>query len=76
MESMRCKVFIHSLSHAYNNGVEIDFRPVMGGTEENLSFHAATPGGSFKVTLSKEASERLGAFTLGKEYYVDFCAAY
>lgn len=72
MPSMRCKVKLSSLSHAYNNGVSVKFTPVMDGSEENKRFHAATPGGEFTATLSEDAAESLGAFKLGEEYYVDF----
>jgi len=69
---MRCKVTVRSLTHAYNNGVEVEFVPVQSGSEENKKFYAATPGGSFKAVLSAETAKALGAFELGKEYYVDF----
>lgn len=75
MPSMRCKVRLTNLGHAYNNGVSVKFSPVMDGSEENKRFHAATPSGDFTATLSKEAAEALGAFTLGEEYYVDFTPA-
>lgn len=73
MPAMRCKVRLSSLSDAYSKGVSVKFVPVSGdGSPENKTFHAATPGGSFEVTLSEQAAKNLGAFELGKEYYVDF----
>lgn len=72
MPRMRCKVQLTALEHAYNNGVSVKFTPVNSGSEENKKFHAATPGGSFTATISDAASKALGAFTLSKEYYVDF----
>lgn len=72
MPKMRCKVKLTSLSHAYSNGVSVKFVPVSGDTPENKTFHAATPGGQFEATLSEQAAKALGAFELGKEYYVDF----
>lgn len=69
---MRCKVYLQSLSQAYSNGVSAKFLPVTSGSEENKKFHAATPGGSFEVTLSELAAKNLDAYKLGNEYYVDF----
>lgn len=75
MKSMRAKVKLRSLTEAWSGGTEVEFVPVTGdGSPENKAFHNATPGGSFKATLSKEATDRLGPFVLGKEYYVDFTA--
>lgn len=72
MPRMRCKVKLASLSDAYSNGVSVKFTPVAGNSEENKTFHAATPGGEFTAVLSKAAADALGAFKLGEEYYVDF----
>ena len=72
MPSMRCKVRLHSLTTAANNGVAVKFYPVVDGCEENKRFHAAIPSGEFTATLSKEAAETIGAFKLGEEYFVDF----
>lgn len=71
---MRCKVMLTQLSHAYN-GIGVKFIPVTGTSEENKTFYAATPGGSFDAIISTEAAKKLGAFELGREYYVDFTPA-
>lgn len=47
--------------------------PVVGGSEENKQFYAATPGGSIDLQcLNLKAAEQ---FDLGKEYYIDFTPA-
>lgn len=72
---MRCKMKCVSLSETYNNGITVKFQPVTGGSEENKSFYAATPGGQFEATLSKEAAKQLDLTMLGKEFYVDITPA-
>ena len=72
MKSMRCKVRCKSLNDEWQGNVSVKFVPVTDGSPENKAFHAATPGGEFTATLSKQAYENLGPFALGTEYYVDF----
>ncbi len=72
MKACRCKVELAAVAKGYSGGQEVEFRPVCDGSEENKRFHAATPGGSFKMTLSAEAVENLGPFCIGRPYYVDF----
>lgn len=49
---------------------EIELQPVIGGSQENEKFYAATPGGMVKLqTVSHEAGQQ---FELGAEYYLDF----
>jgi len=72
MKSMRCKVKCSKLEEAWQGATSVTFVPVGDGSEENKRFHAATPGGQFTATISKEAFETLGPFQLGTEYYVDF----
>lgn len=51
----------------------IELQPVMGGSAENASFYAATPGGSIKLdTINAEAGNQFG---LDQEFYVDFTPA-
>lgn len=47
--------------------------PVTGGSEENASFYAATPGGSIELGTVNEAA--LKVFNVGDEFYVDFTPA-
>jgi hypothetical protein len=71
--TVRAKVFCKALEKGWAEGmVTVKFQPVQGNSEENNKFYAATPGGEFSMTLSKQAAAALAAFTLGKEYYVDF----
>lgn len=74
MTKMRCKVMLTTLSHSYN-GISVKFIPVTGTSDENKAFYAATPGGAFEAIISTEAAKQLGAFELGKEYFVDFTPA-
>jgi hypothetical protein len=51
----------------------IKLTPVVGGSEENKAFYAATPGGHIELcTLNEDAGKQ---FELGKEYYIDFTPA-
>jgi hypothetical protein len=44
--------------------------PVIGDSEENKKFYAASPGGQIVLTTIKD-----GHFEVGNEYYVKFEAA-
>lgn len=49
---------------------DVKLSPVTGGSAENNSFYAASPGGSIDlVTINAEAAN---ALPLGGEVYVDF----
>jgi hypothetical protein len=51
----------------------IELQPVIGGSDENKEFYAATPTGSIKLdTINESAGKQ---FTLGGEFYVDFTPA-
>jgi hypothetical protein len=49
---------------------EVEFTPVLEGSEENKSFSKFTPAGSLSLTISYE-TEASNAFEEGKEYYLD-----
>lgn len=51
----------------------IRLAPVVGGSQENEAFYAATPTGEIVMGVVSEASAR--AFDLEKAYYVDFTPA-
>lgn len=49
---------------------DIKLNPVVGNTEENKSFYAATPSG--EITLGTVNENAANAFEPGKDYYVTF----
>lgn len=51
----------------------VELVPVVGGSEENMQFYAATPGGSIKLSVVHETVGK--QFDLGDEFYVDFTKA-
>jgi hypothetical protein len=52
---------------------EVKLRPVVGNSEENATFYAATPWGEINLGGLKESAGQ--AFIPGKDYYVDFTPA-
>lgn len=74
--SVRCKFKCASVTKRkhwdINKGFiyDAEFAPVTGGSPENESFWAASPGGSFKIASVVEPS-----FEPGKEYYLDITLA-
>lgn len=63
----RCKFTCDSVT-TYGNGYkDASFTPVMSGSEENKSFWAASPSGSFKLGYVNPNV----TFEPGKEYYID-----
>lgn len=56
-----------------NEKGDIRLSPVVGGSEENDQFYAATPGGSILLAVVNESAAQ--QFEVGKEYYVDFSPA-
>jgi len=49
------------------------FNPVVGNSEENKKFFAATPSGEFKLSVVNPDAWK--QFELNKEYYLDFTPA-
>lgn len=55
------------------NRKEVRFEPVVGGSDENLSFSKATPSGSLVLQITNpDAFEQ---FVLNQEYYLDISSA-
>jgi hypothetical protein len=52
------------------DGVNLTFRPVMNGCEENKSFSKYTPSGEIKLCVSNPNA--VEGFEVGQEYFVDF----
>lgn len=75
MKTTRCKFRCQSMTKRIGWGdhpfiYEFDFTVVMGGSDENKLFFAATPSGSIQIgVLSSEA------FEVGAEYYFDVTVA-
>lgn len=76
---MRCKMVLQSITRRKNwqpgkpDIMDLDFNPVMDGSEENKAFFAATPSGGLKVgTVNHDA---VAALELGKSYYIDISEA-
>lgn len=55
---------------AHRRLFEYEFHVVVGGSEDNSKFFAATPAGSLKVSTVTD-----GSFEVGKEYHVDLSEA-
>lgn len=51
----------------------VRLEPVVGGSPENESFFAATPGGQIELAIVNKSALLL--FEIGEEYYVDFSRA-
>lgn len=56
------------------NQKQVDFTPVMDGSEENKSFAKFTPAGGAFLTISYE-TQASNFFEKGKTYYLDFTPA-
>ena len=76
--SVRAKFTVHSITtqKGWNQHKEIHtvkLMPVTGGSAENSSFYAATPGGSIELSyVNPEIGRQFG---IGDEFYVDFVKA-
>lgn len=56
-----------------NEGAQVQFFPVTGGSPENEQFFKWTPAGQIQIgTINKAAAAQ---FEVGKQYYVDFSPA-
>lgn len=52
---------------------DVKLQPVVGNSEENKKFYAATPGGAIEIsTINEEAANYLEP---GKQFYIDFTKA-
>lgn len=76
--TIRAKFTVQSITRerTYRDHKEtyaIKMRPVIGDSEENKRFFAATPGGAVELlVVNPEAG---AAFELGADYYLDFTKA-
>jgi hypothetical protein len=70
--AVRCKMVCNT-KQQFGENSNLVFSPVYSGSDENKSFFAATPGGSFQFyTVNKASADQ---FEMGKEYYFDITAA-
>lgn len=76
--SVRAKFYVHSITmhkgwNASGLMGTVTLNPVIGGSDENKAFYAATPGGEIKLgTVNEDA---LKQFAVGDEFYVEFTKA-
>lgn len=70
MERVRAKFQVLEVGRRAWGGQVVRAQAVYGGGEENRSFAAATPQGSFEIVVDNPAVE--GFFEPGSEVYVTF----
>lgn len=66
---MRAKMRLTKVTH-YPDGGELEFHPVVDGSEENKQFYKYTPTGVIQMSVVNPAI--METVKAGDEYYVDF----
>jgi hypothetical protein len=70
MKQTRAKFMCVKVSHTVN-GMSVEMTPVVGGSEENISFFEYTPYGKLEMGIVNPNV----VFEVGKQYYLDFTKA-
>lgn len=76
--SVRAKFKVHSITEREGWGEhkllrDVKLTPVVGGSEENKQFYAASPSG--EIVLGCANADAAAQFEVGQEFYVDFTPA-
>lgn len=77
--TVRAKFKVQSITQSAGWGASpvrvftVRLTPVVGGSEENKSFYAATPTGSIELGCTNEGVGE--QFAIGQDFYVDFTPA-
>lgn len=74
--SVRAKFFVTNIDYAHvSSGIyaTVKLAPVYNNAPENKSWSEATPCGEIKLSITNPAA--VDAFSLGKNYYIDFTPA-